>query len=176
MSSAAFPRALAFTSRWEGGTSNDPRDDGGLTVAGVIQRTYSRWRRKHGLPDRPVTESTSDEREQIYFEEFWQAAGCFNFGDTLAIVLFDCAVNPGVDRAVCMLQAVVNARIDGRLGPKTRSAVAAYSESRAARDLVNARKGYHVARAFADAHNWAFAEGWQNRSDDLLREIGMVGV
>lgn len=171
-----FQRALAFASRWEGGFSDHPADDGGRTMAGVTEATWRAWLAKKGLPRRPVESSTPAEREQLYFEEYWQPAGCFNFGPHLAVPLFDAAVNLGVARAVCLVQAIVGAAVDGRLGPKTRAAVADYSEVRAARDLVAARRGYYVARVFADGGNWTFLRGWLNRCDDLLRELGMVGA
>lgn len=160
-----------FTAKWEGLISNDPDDDGGLTAHGVTQATYSRWRIKSGLPARPVTLSTPAEREQLYYSEFWQAAGCYKVGNRLSKVLFDTAVNPGVSRAIYMLQAVVSVEADGQFGPATLGAVLRVPEVDIIRRLVSARKGYYVARVFADKVNRKFLEGWLNRCDALLIEV-----
>lgn len=172
MADAVFQRALAFTRRAEGGYVDDPDDDGGPTSHGVIQATYDRWRANRGLPRRPVAESTVEEREQLYFDEFWQRAGCYRFGPALAVSLFDAAVNPGVDRAIALLQSVVGARPDSILGPKTLSAIYLYGERKAARDLQVARRGYYVARRFAKPTNAKFLGGWIARCDALLEELG----
>jgi len=167
-----FQRALEFTLRHEGGFADDPDDDGGATMAGVTQITYDAWRARRGLPRRPVAESTAEEREQLYFDEFWQRAGCYRFGPALAVSLFDAAVNPGVDRAIALLQAVVGAKPDSLLGPKTLSAIQAFGEQKAACDLQVARRGYYVARRFAKPKNAKFLAGWLLRCNALLAEIG----
>lgn len=167
-----FQRALAFTRRAEGGYVNDPDDDGGPTSHGVTQVTWDRWRARQGLAPKPVAASTAEEREQIYFDEFWQRSGCYRFGPALAISLFDTAVNPGVDRAIALLQSVVGAKPDSLLGPKTLSAIYTFGERKAARDLQVARRGYYVARRFAKPTNAKFLNGWIARCDAILAEIG----
>lgn len=160
-----------FTAKWEGGISNDPDDDGGLTSHGVTQATWDRWCRKKGMPSKPVTMSTAQEREQLYFEEFWQAAGCYKLSNRVAKVLFDTAVNPGVDRAIHLLQAALGVEADGMFGPKTLRAAQAVTEVELCRRLVNARKGYYVARVFAARTNRKFLRGWLRRCDALLFEV-----
>jgi lysozyme family protein len=167
-----FKRALAFTSRAEGGYVDDPDDDGGPTSHGVTQATFDRWRTRQGLPLKLVAESTPEEREQLYFEEFWQRTGCYRFGPALAISLFDTAVNPGVDRAIALLQTVVGTKPDSVFGPKTLGAISLYGELKAALDLQVARRGYYVARRFAKPKNAKYLGGWVARCDALLAEIG----
>lgn len=167
----AFQRALAFALEWEGGASNDPDDDGGLTVSGVTQATYERWRLRQGLAPRPVTRLDVEEREQIYFEEYWQRAGCYRFAFALSLALFDAAVNLGPDRAIHLLQATVGSKPDGLLGPRTITAVLTLGENRAAYHMTTARIGYYVARRFAKPTNAKFLGGWLNRCRALLAEI-----
>jgi lysozyme family protein len=167
-----FKRALEFALHWEGGISNHSADAGGLTAYGVTQATYDSYRDRKGLPRRTVTSSTEDEREDLYFSLFWQPAGCFQLLGGVALAQFDFAVNAGPRRAVELLQAVVRAKVDGVLGPKTMMAVAQHGAS-LARDLVIARKGYYVARVSDRPANAAFLAGWLNRCDALLAEIGV---
>lgn len=168
---ASFQRALEFALSWEGGVSNDPDDDGGLTANGVTQATYDRWRSRRGESRRSVPWLTQGEREQIYFDEYWQRAGCFRFAFPLALALFDTAVNLGPDRAIHLLQATVGSKPDGLLGPRTISAVLELGENRAAHAMTTARIGYYVARRFAKPTNAKFLGGWTARCRALLAEI-----
>lgn len=97
--SDAFQRALGFTLTWEGGYSDHPADPGGATNYGVTQRTYDRWRLKHGLPARPVREIEEHEVVSIYRSEYWELSGASEVGGAFGAVLFDSAVNSGVARA-----------------------------------------------------------------------------
>jgi lysozyme family protein len=56
MTAANYPRCLANTLREEGGWTNDPRDPGGPTMRGVIQREYTKYRAEQGAaqPERPL--------------------------------------------------------------------------------------------------------------------------
>lgn len=94
-----YSAALAETLRWEGGYSNHPRDPGGATMRGVTQRVYDAFRRKGGLPPRPVRRIAEDEVQAIYLTGYWQTIG----GDTLAAGFdcsaFDLSVNSGPGRA-----------------------------------------------------------------------------
>lgn len=93
----AFPKALAFTLLWEGGKSNDPRDPGGRTAYGVIQRTYDAWRSLHGLPKRSVYLIT-DSEVRLYYAELWGRLGCNKLPPGVALMAFDIGTNMGSGR------------------------------------------------------------------------------
>ena len=46
MTAENFQACLAFTLKYEGGKSNDPRDPGGRTMEGVTQATYDASHKK----------------------------------------------------------------------------------------------------------------------------------
>lgn len=101
MAAASFPSALAFTLKYEGGKSNDPRDPGGRTNEGITQKTYDDYRyKKARLARRDVYEMAPQERDDIYKNEYWNKVT----GDSLApgvdLCIFDFAVNSGPDRAL----------------------------------------------------------------------------
>src|SRR5258708_6992812 len=51
-----FPKApLTNTLVYEGGYSNHPRDPGGVTLEGIIQTEYEKYRVRKTLPKRPLT-------------------------------------------------------------------------------------------------------------------------
>jgi len=103
-----FCQALKTILYFEGGLNSDPLDKGNpggtSTNYGITQATYDSFRQRQGLPLRPTTEIRSEEVEQIYFHDYWQASGASELKQPLALIHFDTAVNMGVSRAKAMLR------------------------------------------------------------------------
>ncbi|MFZ0494444.1 MAG: glycosyl hydrolase 108 family protein [Methylocella sp.] len=99
MTADNFQACLAFTLKYEGGGSDDPRDPGGRTMEGVTQATYDAWRDRAALARRDVFTMGAPERDAIYRNEYWDPVD----GDVLRagedLCVFDFAVNSGVARA-----------------------------------------------------------------------------
>ena len=99
-----FQACLAFTLKFEGGKSHDPRDPGGRTMEGVTQATYDAYRVKKALGRRDVFTIEAAERDEIYRNEYWHAVD----GDILRagedLCVFDFAVNSGPVRALKVLR------------------------------------------------------------------------
>lgn len=104
----AFRTALSFTLKWEGGFVNHPKDPGGATNYGITQATYDSWRKRQGLPPKPVREITLEEAEAIYRTRYWDSlpARYAEKDLPLALALFDYAVNGGLGAASRALAAV----------------------------------------------------------------------
>lgn len=104
----AFRTALSFTLKWEGGFVNHPKDPGGATNMGVTQATYDAWRKRQGLPPKPVREISLEEAETIYRTRYWDPlpARYAEKDLPLALALFDYAVNSGLGAAKRALAAV----------------------------------------------------------------------
>ena len=73
MTAENFQACLAFTLKYEGGKSNDPRDPGGRTMEGVTQATYDASHEKKALGLRDVFTMGAAERDEIYRNEYWNA-------------------------------------------------------------------------------------------------------
>jgi lysozyme family protein len=108
--SAEFRHAVEEVLNAEGGETNDPADPGGHTKFGISQRAY---------PDVDIAALTKDAAIDIYHRDYWLAASCDKLPPALAAVVFDAAVNQGVNRTVRMLQASLGVPVDGVLGPVT---------------------------------------------------------
>lgn len=161
----AFRKALIFTLRMEGGTSNHPNDPGGLTHAGVTQQSYNSFRKRHRLPARPVIESTATERAQLYFEDYWVASGCEELPTLLQLAQFDAAVQHGVRNAVCFLQqALYCSPVDGIFGSQTRQALAAAGPLYlpVLKRCLRARRRFYK-RLTRSARFRVFRRGWLRR-------------
>lgn len=100
MTAENFQACLAFTLKYEGGRSDDPRDSGGRTMEGVTQAAYDAYHAKIGVGRLDVFLMSSRERDEIYHAEYWNAVN----GDGLRagedLCVFDFAVNSGPARAL----------------------------------------------------------------------------
>lgn len=105
MYSKEFENALKFVLAREGGYVNDPDDRGGATNKGITQNTYNSWLKSHGKPAKDVKNITDSEVKEIYYKNYWLAAGCDKMTSKFAVVCFDTAVNMGVSRVDEFLKA-----------------------------------------------------------------------
>jgi lysozyme family protein len=129
-----FDQALAFVREREGGLANIPGDRGGLTKFGISSRSYPRLN---------IRALTWDQARTIYFADFWLKASCHLYPYPLAVAVFGYAVHSGVSQAVRTLQREIRTKPDGKVGDKTRAALAAALR---ARGSVNVATGVMLRR------------------------------
>jgi len=166
--------SLARVLAHEGGYSNHPADPGGATMKGVTQRVYDGYRKGKGLAVRSVKGITTDELNEIYDRQYWDAVK----GDLLPAgvdyVLFDGAVNSGPGRSIMWLQQALRpaytGRIDGVMGVGTLAALKADKNNDALIDRIcNARMAF-LKRLSTFA---TFGRGWSARVTEV-RSIGQA--
>jgi len=100
MTAKNFSSCLAFTLKFEGGKSDDPRDQGGRTNQGVTQRVYNNYRDARGLERRDVFQMSGSERNSIYRDDYWVRVFCDGLRDGEDLVVWDFAVHSGPKRAL----------------------------------------------------------------------------
>lgn len=87
----SFERAFEIVIGIEAGYVNDPLDPGGETKYGISKRAY---------PNLDIKNLTLQQAHDLYFKDYWTAAGCVLIADeAMAVLVFDCAVNQGVFEA-----------------------------------------------------------------------------
>ena len=139
-----LPAALKLMFGHEGGYSNRASDAGGPTKFGITHKTLAAHRGVKSVTAAQVKAMTLDEAEAIYRKSYWTQSG----GDVLPVGLdyaaFDFGVNSGPSRAVKVLQGVVGAAQDGKIGPATLAAVDRYPGGvvKLIRDYCAARMTY----------------------------------
>lgn len=144
-----FKQALKFVLKWEGGYVNNPNDKGGATNKGITQNTYNSWLKSQGKASKDVRNITDSEVEQIYYKNYWLAAGCDKMSKDFALLAFDTAVNMGVSRVQEFLKAAQWKYPDKFI-------------------LARAEKYNEFANV---ASQRGFLHGWLNRLFDLQNEI-----
>lgn len=170
MAAINFAPALACVLVHEGGWFNHPRDPGGPTNKGIIQRRYDQYRVAEGRPKRSVREITDAEVRAIY-ERYYAVPIKF---DALPAgtdyCVFDGAVNSGPSQAAKWLQRAVNDMrrtmgdppivVDGLIGDGTIVAVRAIEDQDKLIGLIQARR----LAMLQNLKTWGvFGKGWGRR-------------
>jgi lysozyme family protein len=98
--------------RLEGGSTytNDPKDPGGETKYGISRRAY---------PELDIANLTEQQARDIYARDYWAACKCAELPPSVALCVFDAAVNQGAAYARRTLQEALNVAVDGKIGPAT---------------------------------------------------------
>jgi lysozyme family protein len=121
-----FDRIFDFVVASEGGFTDNPADPGnwtgGKVGVGVCNGT------KFGISaaahsDLNIENLTRDEAKTLYQREYWDRVRGDRLPATIALLVFDAAVNNGVSRAARWLQQAVSVAQDGVIGPRTLQAI-----------------------------------------------------
>jgi lysozyme family protein len=138
-----YDRAFEFVMSCEGYKSDDHDDPGGRTIFGISARVHSRIVAE--LWDLPKEESRV-KAKAFYLTHYWQQAGCNEISWPMDVIVFDTAVNLGVERALRMLNT-----------------------SRSIYDFIFARIAYYVV--ISKGTKIKFLRGWLRRVLTLWDEI-----
>ena len=165
-----FAACLPIILESEGGFVNDPADPGGATNLGITIGTLSAWE-GHAATIGEVAALTPATVAPIYEAQYYRASGASHCPDGLDLMVFDCAVNQGVGRALKFLQASLGVAIDGQFGPMTLSAVQKCDPVKTINAMSKAREAHYLSLP-TFAH---FGKGWLARlKKTTTLALGMV--
>lgn len=171
-----FNKSLLLVLKHEGGYSDHPKDKGGKTMKGVIQRVYNAYRQSKGLPAQHVKLITDKEVREIYKVNYWDQVSGDKLPSGLDHCVFDLGVNSGPARAKKFLQKAINKaqgrniKVDGILGVSTFNAIE--DVPGIINSMCDLRMGF-LRRLW----NWtSFGTGWTRRVSSVRKEaLAMVG-
>jgi uncharacterized protein (TIGR02594 family) len=163
MAASSYGEALARLLVHEGGNDDDPRDPGGRTSRGILQREWDVWRRtRPGLPA-DVWRAPQDQVEAIYRQKYWDALRCDDLPAGVDYAVFDYGVNSGIGRAAKVLQRLVGTAVDGEVGPDTIVAAACANAGKLIEAICDERLAF-----LQGLRTWpTFGKGWTRR----VREV-----
>ncbi len=162
MSSSAFDTCLAFTLGEEGGAVNNPHDPGGFTFRGITLATYRQWMGKPSATSDELLAISNDALAALYGGLYWNPVNGGALPPSVAMLVFDFAVNAGVRRSAQTLQQAVGAEQDGSIGPITLAAVASDNPTFLVGRLAQLRIEYYRSLTSLFA---TFGRGWIARTD-----------
>lgn len=177
-----FLDTLKFALQWEGGYSNIKGDLGGATNYGITQSTYNEFRLSNNLPTNDIKKISMPEVEQIYFDRFWNRAGCPHIvSPKVAMVIADFVINSGFASksgygGMQIIQRIFKVTPDGISGTATQSAINSminlHGESFVCK-LINDAREKNFERLGKSPSQKQFLGGWLNRVHDLSKVIGV---
>lgn len=143
----------------EGSFSDHPDDRGGKTMYGITEAVAREVGYRGNMQELPL-----DLAKRIYRERYWNAVRADDLPADIRYIVFDAAINSGVQQASLWLQRCCNAGLDGIIGPKTIAAAQAADW----KDL-KAKFLAQRLRFMTQLKNWpAFSRGWARRIADLM--------
>lgn len=108
----SFDKAFDHVVGLEGGYVDDAFDPGGVTKYGISKRAY---------PDEDIASLTLERAKELYRQDYWRPLRCDEMPWPLAMLVFDCGVNQGIQVAAKTLQKALGVVQDGSLGKITMS-------------------------------------------------------
>lgn len=161
----AFDAALDIILKAEGGYSNRADDKGGETNLGVTKRVWDAWCGQSSTTA-DMKSLTRAKVAPLYRSQYWNAVQGDQMPGSVALCVFDFAVNSGPARAARYLQRLVRTGDDGHIGPETLNAVKKwvqlYGAAETVRGYQNERRAYYRSLG-----NPTFIKGWLKRCDDV---------
>lgn len=149
-----FEECMPIILKHEGGYVDDPDDLGGETKYGICERYF---------PDLDIKNLTIEQAKQIYWESYWLPMKLDQINNRLLVLhIFDHGVNAGIRTSIRMIQYVVNAYVDGYIGPQTIKAINEY-EGDIVTNFINKRINYYNEIVAKRPLNQKFLKGWLNR-------------
>lgn len=167
MAVSNFDACLKFTLQYEGGYVFHKKDPGGETNLGITKRVLEGWRGR-GVSSAEMKALTRMEAGMIYRANYWNAVGGDLLPAGIDLVVWDYGVNSGPSRGIKALQKALGVKVDGHIGPATKSAAKAADP----RAIVNAV--CDERRRFVRGLNTysTFGKGWERRIA-AVRALGL---
>lgn len=170
--SPLFLRGLTWLMRSEGTEFVDhPHDHGGPTRYGITQASWSAFVGHVATRDE-VRAITPDDATRFYHQTYWLPLQLDALSDAnlepVALAIFDQAVHSGAVTAMRLVQRAAGARVDGRMGPVTLSAIAQCGEKRFLLEFTSRILARYARIVAADTTQAVFLEGWVGRANRLL--------
>ena len=157
-----FEKALESVLHHEGGFVNHPKDPGGITNLGCTKRVWEEWV-GHPVTEQAMKDLKPADVAPLYKKKYWDKVSGDDLPAGVDYCVFDTAINSGPGRAVKLLQACVNAEVDGVLGPNSLKAVNAFDVETLIEDYSKRRLSFLTELA-----TWeTFGRGWARRVNEV---------
>lgn len=158
MTAANFQACLTIILSSEGGFTETLDDGSVATNLGITLHTLSGWL-GHTATIADVEALTPEAVSPIYRADYWGASHCDQLPAGVDLMVFDCAVNSGVGRAIVTLQGVLCVPADGLFGPMTAAAMTGASSASVIEKYADARESFYRSLPTFGR----FGHGWLNR-------------
>lgn len=152
-----FEEAVKVILRYEGGYVFDSEDPGGETKFGISKRSY---------PTLNIKELTPEQASSLYKMDYWDRIEADRMPEPIRLIMFDCAVNQGVKRAIRILQGAIGVQQDSILSPMTFLTLQECAPGFIVKEIAKARHQH-----YCQLPHWErFGKGWSKRLLEIVLE------
>ncbi|KZN57617.1 hypothetical protein N473_07005 [Pseudoalteromonas luteoviolacea CPMOR-1] len=144
----------------DGGLNNIASDRGGLTKFGISQNAYPRIN---------IEALEIHQAIRLYYRDYWEPMQCDELNPGAALILFDGAVQHGVDAMTRIAQKAAGAKVDGLNGPRTLKACLGVLPPEFITLLLSSRSYRYARIAVDDTSQIANLRGWYNRISHIAQ-------
>jgi lysozyme family protein len=169
---ANFIIAFNLTSRYEGGLSNNPEDNGKLTYMGIASAYFPNWVgwgiikqaiTKNETESLRINQQLNEMVQSFYKNNFWNPLSLDKINDQqIANAVYDFGVNAGITTSAKRLQTACNVAADGQIGNETIDAVNKGNAKEIYNNFNGLRKQYYQTIAEHPGQS-QFLASWLNR-------------
>lgn len=165
MTAKNFDSSLKMLLKHEGGFVNHPKDPGGMTNLGVTKKAWEEYQGRK-VTEQEMRDLTPHSVQLFYKTRYWDEVRANELPSGVDHCVFDACVNSGAVRAAKILQNVVGADVDGKIGPKTLAKVSGRDAGQVIRDFCDER-----LRFLKSLSTWpTFGKGWERRVVSVCTE------
>ena len=190
---AEFKKILEETLLNEGGFSDDPEDNGGMTLFGIARTKNPQWAgwkevdqiiRSNGWNSKnkahwPLIAKACkkiDSVEAFYRTNYWNEMKGENiFANSIAQTIFDYGVNTGIGTAIKNVQRTLKIVDDGDFGPKTLATLNSFIMTESlykwSEEFTLRKLARYVKIVTNESENIKFIFGWTSRSFENLETM-----
>jgi lysozyme family protein len=164
--SNSFTNAFNAVVGVEGGYTNSSSDPGnwtgGVVGVGTLKGT------KYGIsassyPNLDIVNLTIDQAETIYYSDYWTPIKGDLLNPSLALIVFDGAVNQGIQTSIKSLQKAIGITVDGSLGPITLQAIQNFITQNSINIICALTLSERIMSYVSDSNWVTYGLGWSKR-------------
>jgi len=149
---------------FEGGFTDNPKDHGGRTNKGIIQREYDKYRQNKSLPLNDVKNISDTEVRDIYLNQYWLPSKCNQMPAKVSTAVFDTSVNCGQSRSIKTLQQAIGAVVDGIIGNETLTKLKNYDPLDLSNKFLDKKEAFYRGIVANNPDQVEFLNGWLRRT------------
>lgn len=179
-----FEEALALVGIAEGGYTNDPRDPGGRTIAGLSQAAnpdlyiwpmIETWESRGCSPSQIDKLARQDPHFQglvqaVYRGRYWNQVCCDDMPALMRYPVFNACVNLGPIQTTKLLQKSVGVSQDGKLGPITLSEIRHTDTNILYHAFMTHWRAFYKSLVAAKPECGVYLNGWLSRVDNVEKQ------
>lgn len=172
----AFTEQLQKELEQREGSTPVMENTGDWSVYGIRQKPYDEWTRKKGKQYQDVRTLQPKQRSEYFSDSYYKGPKINKLPEGISELVMDYGITSHPTTAIKSMQAVIGAKTDGKIGPKTISklnnTIKEQGITNVQNELLDARLAHYqyLSRVKPEQYGRYF-KGWYNRVESLRPKV-----